>query len=87
MSSTAQKYPSPIFIRIQKTKSSSSEPPPYSSAGNLTSTPAAMRDLAIQASRFFLELVPTGEVLSPCGRFFGWTSAGEGDVAGADECL
>ena len=74
-------------MRIQKTKLSSSEPPPYSSAGNLTSTPAAIRDLAIQASRLFLELVPSGEALSPCGRFLGSTPAGDGEVAGADERL
>ena len=54
VSSTAQKTWSPIATRIQKTKSSFSAPPPYSSAGNLTSTPAAMRDLAIQASRLSL---------------------------------
>ena len=54
-SSTAGKTLSPIFTKIQKTKSSSSEPPPYSSAGNLTSIPAAMRALAIQASCLFLE--------------------------------
>ena len=68
-SSTARKTSSLILTRIRKTKSSSSEPPPYSSAGNLTSTPAAMRDLAIHASRLVLELFPTGEALSPCGRF------------------
>ena len=72
---------------MQKPKSSSSEPPPYSSAGNFTSTPAAMRDLAIQASRLFLELDPSEEALSPCGRFLGSTSAGEGEIAGADERL
>ena len=83
----ARKTCSPIFTRIQKTESSSSEPPPYSSAGNLTSTPAAMRELAIQASRLFLQLFPSGEALSPCGRFLGSPSAGEGEVAGADECL
>ena len=51
--------------RIQKTKSSSSERPPYSSSGNLTSTPAAMRDLAIQANRLFLEFFASGVALSP----------------------
>ena len=53
----------------------------------LTSTPAAMRELAIQASRLFLELFPSGEALSPCGRFLVSPSAGEGEVAGADERL
>ena len=42
-----------------------STPPPYSSSGNLTSTPAAMRDLAIQAKRLFLEFFPSGVALSP----------------------
>ena len=56
-----RKTSSLIFTRIQKNKSSSSEPFPYSSAGKLTSTPAAIRYLAIQASRLFLELVPSGE--------------------------
>ena len=74
-------------MRIQKTKSSSSEPPPYSSAGNLTSTPAAMRDLAIQASRLFFEFFSAGEALSPCGRFLGSPSAGGGVAAGAEERL
>ena len=46
-----------------------------------------MRDLAIQASRLFLELVPSGEALSPCGCFFGSAPSGEGEVAGADERL
>ena len=46
-----------------------------------------MRDLAIQASRLFLELFPSREGLSPCGRFLGSPSAGEGVVAGADERL
>ena len=46
-----------------------------------------MRDLAIQASCPFLELDPSGKGLSPCGRFFGSTSAGEGEKAGADERL
>ena len=46
-----------------------------------------MRDLAIQASSLFLELFPSGEALSPCGRFLGSPSAGEGEVAGADERL
>ena len=87
VSSTARKTGSSISTRIQKTKSYSSKPPPYSSAGNLTTTPAAMRDLAIQASRLFLDLFPSGEVLSPCERFLGSTSAGEGEVAGADERL
>ena len=71
VSSTARKAWSPIFTRIQKTKSSSSELPSYSSAGNWTSTLAAMRDFAIQASRLFLELFPSGEALFPCGRFLG----------------
>ena len=72
-------------MRIQKTKSSSSEPPPYSPSGNFTSIPAAMNDLAIQASRLFLELDSSGQVLFPCGRFLGSKVAGEGEVAGADE--
>ena len=46
-----------------------------------------MRDLAIQASCVFLELFPSGEALSPCGRVLGSPSAGEGVVAGADERL
>ena len=46
-----------------------------------------MRDLAIQAGRLFSELDPSGEALSPCGRFLGSASAGEGEVAGADERL
>ena len=46
-----------------------------------------MRDLAIQASRLFLELFPSGEALSPCGRFLGSPSAGLGVAAGADERL
>ena len=65
VSSTARKTRSPIFTRIQKTESSSSEPHPYSSSGSLTSTPAAMRDLAIQANCLFLELFPSGIALSP----------------------
>ena len=44
-----------------------------------------MRDLAIQASRLFLELFPSVEALSPCGRFFGSPSAGGGVAAGAEE--
>ena len=87
VSSTARKTLSPIFTRIQKTKSSSSEPPPYSSSGNLTSTSAAMRDLAIQASRLFSEFFPSGEALSPCGRFLGSPAARGGVAAGADERL
>ena len=47
VSSSARKTLSPIFTTIQKTESSSSDPSPYSSAGNFTSTPAAMSDLAI----------------------------------------
>ena len=86
VSSTAQITRSPIFKRIQKTKSSSSEPPPYSSAGNFTSTPAAIRDWANRASRVFLELDPSGETLSPCWRFLGSTS-GKEKIAGADERL
>ena len=81
VSSTARKTCSLIFTRIQTTKLSSSEPPPYSSAGNFTSTPAAMRDLAIQASPLFLELDSSGEVLSPCGRFvttFATVTTGDG---------
>ena len=46
-----------------------------------------MRDLAIQASRLFLESDPSGEALSPCGRVLGSTSAGEGEIAGAHERL
>ena len=46
-----------------------------------------MKDFAIQASRLFLELFPTGEALSPCGRFLGSPSAGGGVAAGADERL
>ena len=46
-----------------------------------------MRDLAIQASRLVLELFPSGEALSPCGRFYWSPSAREGVVAGADERL
>ena len=46
-----------------------------------------MRDLAIQASRLFLELFPSGEALSLCGRFLGSPSAGGGVAAGADERL
>ena len=42
-------------------------------------------DLAIQASRLFLELFPSKEALSPCGRFSGSPSAGGGVAAGADE--
>ena len=71
VSSTARKTSSPIFTRIQKTKSSSSEPPPYSPSGNFTSTPAAMSDLAIQANRRFLELDSSGGALFPGGRFLG----------------
>ena len=82
VSSTARKTRSPIFTRIQKTKSASLEPPPYSSSGNLTSTPAAMRDLAIQAKRLFLELFPSGVALSPWGRFLGSPAAGAGLAAG-----
>ena len=63
VSSTARKTWFPIFMRIQKTKSSSSELPPYSSAGNLTSTPAAMKDLAIQAIRLFLVIALRGGVI------------------------
>ena len=77
-----QPLQSPIFTRIQKTKSSSSEPPPYSSSGNFTSTPAAMRDLAIQAKHLFLELFPSGVALSPWGRFLGSPAAGAGVAAG-----
>ena len=40
-----------------------------------------------QASCLFLELDPSGEALSPCRRFLGTTSAGEGEIAGADERL
>ena len=40
-----------------------------------------MRDFAIQAGRLFLELDPPEEALSPCGRFLGSTSAGEGEIA------
>ena len=88
VSSTARKTSSPICRGIQKkNNSSSSEPPPYSSGENLTSTPAAMRDLVIQASRLFLELFPSGEALSPCGRFLGSPAAGGGVAAGADERL
>ena len=82
VSSTARKTSSPIFTRIEKTKSSSLEPPPYSSSGNLTSTPAAMRDLAIQTKRLFLELFPSGVALSPWGRFLGSPVAGVGVAAG-----
>ena len=39
---------------------------PYSSSRNLTSTPAAMRDLAIQANLLFLELFSSGVAL--CNR-------------------
>ena len=46
-----------------------------------------MRHLVILASRRFLELFPSGEALSPCGRFLGSPSAGEGEVAGADYSL
>ena len=46
-----------------------------------------MRDLAIQASRLFLELFPSGEALFPCGRFLGSPSAGGGVEAAADERL
>ena len=42
----------------------------------LKSTPAAMRDLAIQAKRLFLELFPSGVALSPGGRFLGSPAAG-----------
>ena len=87
VSSTARKTGSLIFTRIQKTQSSSLEPPPYSSARNFTSTPAAMIDLAIQASRLFFELFPSGEALSPCGRFLGSPLARGGVAAGADERL
>ena len=46
-----------------------------------------MRDLAIQASRLFWELDPSGEALTPCGRFVGSAASGEGEVAGGDELL
>ena len=46
-----------------------------------------MRDLAIHASRIFLELFPSEEALSPCGRFLGSPPVGEGEVAAADERL
>ena len=46
-----------------------------------------MRDLAIHASRLFLELVLSGEAVSPCWCFLGSTLAGEGEIAGADERL
>ena len=71
VSSTARKNCSPIFTRIQKTKFSSSEPSAYSSEVNFRSIPAAMRDLAIQASRLFLELDSSGGALSACWRFLG----------------
>ena len=46
-----------------------------------------MRDLAVQASRLFLELFPSGEALSPSGCFLGSPAAGGGVAAGADERL
>ena len=46
-----------------------------------------MGDLAIQASRLFLESFPSGEALSPCGRFLGSPAAGGGVTAGAEERL
>ena len=82
VSSSARKTCSPIFTRIKKTKSSSSEPPPYSSAGNFTSTPAAMSDLAIQARCLFLDLEPLGEALSPSGPFLGVSNVRSGRSSG-----
>ena len=84
VSSTADNA-DPRFSRGEKTKSSSSEPPPYSPSRNLTSSPAAMSDLAILAHRLFLELDSSGEALFPCGRFLGSAVAGGGEEAGADE--
>ena len=74
-------------MRIEKTKSSSSESPPYSPSGNFGSTPAAMSDSALGPSGLFLELDSSGKALFPCGRFLGSAVAGGGEVAGADERL
>ena len=41
----------------------------------------------MQASRLFFEFFPSGEALSPCGRFLGSPAAGGGVAAGADERL
>ena len=63
-----------IFMVIQRTKSSSSEPPPYPSSGKFTSTPAACRHLDRQLRRRFLAFslllaAPPAQGMEWAGRF------------------